>query len=269
MTALLLDLDGVLYEGERAIPGAADAVCWVQQQQIPHLFLTNTTSRPRSALVKKLAAMGITIDESHLLTPAVAACQWIQENVRSNTALFIPQATQQEFQELPLIDPFSPAAINSGGTLGAIVVGDLGVQWDFATLNQAFRLLMSPAKPYLIALGLTRYWRAEEGLRLDAGPYVRALQYASGVEPIVLGKPALPFFEAALHKLKTVGTDTIMVGDDIRGDIEGALQAGINAIMVRTGKYQPGDLQLGITPAACIDSIADLPQWWQTHIQSL
>ena len=69
MEALLFDLDGVLYKGEQAIDGAAQTVRWVQQHNIPHLFLTNTTSRPRSALVKKLASMGIYIHESQLLTP--------------------------------------------------------------------------------------------------------------------------------------------------------------------------------------------------------
>ena len=62
MGALLLDLDGVLYEGERTVPGAAEAVRGFRERGVPHLFLTNTTSRPRSALVSKLAGLGIEVE---------------------------------------------------------------------------------------------------------------------------------------------------------------------------------------------------------------
>lgn len=78
---LLFDLDGVLYQGEAPIPGAADTLTWVREQGIPHLFLTNTTSRPRSALVDKLAGMGIDITEKQLLTPPVAAARWLEAHV--------------------------------------------------------------------------------------------------------------------------------------------------------------------------------------------
>jgi len=259
VNALLFDLDGVLYQGEQAIDGAPQAVQWVQQHNIPHLFLTNTTSRPRSALVNKLAGMGIHITESQLLTPAVAACQWIQDNVSGDIALFLPDATHAEFSQLPLAVPEQSEHIS------AIVVGDLGERWTFASLNRAFRLLMNEPRPALIALGMTRYWRAEDGLRLDAGPFVSALQYATGCDAVVLGKPALPFYQAALTILAKPADEVYMIGDDIRGDIDGAQQAGIKAILVRTGKFQVSDLQLGITPHACLNSVADLPRWWQQH----
>jgi ribonucleotide monophosphatase NagD (HAD superfamily) len=68
----------------------------------------------------------------------------------------------------------------------------LGEGWDFATLNRAFRLLMAEPHPRLIALGMTRYWRAADGLRLDTAPFVVALQHATGIAPVVLGKPDRP-----------------------------------------------------------------------------
>lgn len=262
MSALLFDLDGVLYQGEQAIDGARETVTWVQQQGIPHLFLTNTTSRPRRELIEKLAAMGITIDQSQLMTPPVAACQWIKNNTPGNgdIALFLPQNTQSEFQE------FSLASAGQTSNVSAVVIGDLGELWNFHTLNRAFRLLMNEPPPALIALGMTRYWLAEDGLRLDAGPFVCALQYASGHEPVVLGKPAHPFYQAALQKLGKPAHQVYMIGDDIRGDIDGAQQAGLKALLVKTGKYQQGDLRLGITPHACLDSVAELPNWWRANV---
>lgn len=80
MLSLLIDLDGVLYEGDDPIPGAADAMEWLDVDAIPHVFVTNTTSRPRSAIVEKLAKMGISIREDDILTPPVAAAAWLSEN---------------------------------------------------------------------------------------------------------------------------------------------------------------------------------------------
>jgi phospholysine phosphohistidine inorganic pyrophosphate phosphatase len=145
----------------------------------------------------------------------------------------------------------------------------MGAAWDFATLNRAFRLLMQPQSPHLIALGMTRYWRAEDGLRLDAGAYVSALQYAVGRDPVVLGKPASAFYLAALHQLGVQAEEAVMIGDDIKGDIDGAQRAGMQAILVRTGKFRETDLDYGVQPSAMIDSVADLPMWWENNANSI
>jgi len=75
--ALLIDLDGVLYEGERAVPGGAAAIAWIRERGIPHLFLTNTTSRPRAFLVEKLGGLGVATSAEAILTPPVAADRWL------------------------------------------------------------------------------------------------------------------------------------------------------------------------------------------------
>jgi ribonucleotide monophosphatase NagD (HAD superfamily) len=79
---------------------------------------------------------------------------------------------------------------------------------------------------------------------------------------VVLGKPAPPFFEAALAGLGAAPDEALMVGDDIRGDIGGAQTAGIRGLLVRTGKFRETDLGGPIRPDAVIGSIADLPDWW-------
>lgn len=256
MQGILFDLDGVFYVGDAPVPGGAATLAWVRAQGIPHLFLTNTTSRPRSALVEKLRGCGIEAQADEILTPAVAAVRWIRNHVEGRTALFVPQATRSEFDELET----APAGGNAPAA--AVIVGDLGEGWDFPTLNRAFRLLMEQPAPFLVALGMTRYWRAPDGLRLDAGAYVSALAFASDLKPVVLGKPAVPFYETALSLLGCPADATIMVGDDIRGDIGGAQAVGIDGILVRTGKFRPADLRGKIRPAAVLDSVADLPGWW-------
>ena len=75
MRAILFDLDGVIYQGKRPIDGAAEVIDWVRDQAIPHLFLTNTSSRPRSELCRKLEGMGIAIDPGQILSPPAAAAR--------------------------------------------------------------------------------------------------------------------------------------------------------------------------------------------------
>jgi phospholysine phosphohistidine inorganic pyrophosphate phosphatase len=259
MRAVLFDLDGVFYEGDKAIEGAAQVVAWLQERKMPHLFLTNTTSRPRSALVEKLAGFGVQVDEARILSPPVVAVHWLKKNISGEVALFVPEATQAEFADLAIAPEEKESAV------GAVVIGDLARAWDFAKLNRAFRLLMSEPRPELIALGKTLYTYDSDGLRLDTAPFVAALEQAAGVTARVLGKPAPLFFQAALEMLRAEAAGTVMVGDDIHSDVEGAQKAGLRGVLVKTGKFQPRDLTGDIKPHAVLDSIADFPHWWEEN----
>lgn len=256
MRGALLDLDGVVYVGDSVVPGADDIVGWLTREDVPFRFLTNTSSRPRSAIVEKLSSMGIPASDDDILTPAVAARSWIRTHAGGPPALFVPRATASEFADL---EPLDDEAESGAGT---VVVGDLGEAWDFATFNRAFRLLMAEPRPTLIALGLTRYWRADDGLRLDAGAFVRALEYAAGTTAVVTGKPDRAFYETAVDGLGLPADQVVMVGDDVRADVEGAQRAGLTGVLVRTGKFTPADLTADVTPDAVLDSIAGLRDWW-------
>ena len=253
---MLLDLDGVVYVGDEPVPGAAGTVEWLAREDVPYLFLTNTTSRPRQALVDKLAGLGISAEPDQLLTPAVAAVAWLRRHELSRPALFAPDATAAEFAELDLL----PNDAERGAD--AVVIGDLGDGWDFPTLNRALRLLMSDTAVPLVALGMTRYWRAEDGLRLDAGAFVRALEYAAGRDAVVLGKPDPAFYGTAVEAIGVEADLVVMVGDDIETDVGGAQRAGLTGVLVRTGKFSESDLNRDISPDAVLDSLADLPRWW-------
>lgn len=254
--AVLIDLDGVLYKGDTLIPGAVETIRWLKHNGIPHCFLTNTTSRPSSAIQQKLVDIGIDINHGDILTPVIAARNWLLQHTDGPAALFVPEATRADFKGLPVLS----GDMEIGAT--SVVIGDLGEAWDFTTMNRAFRLLMEDPQPVLVALGMTRYWRAEDGLRLDVAPFVKALEHAAGCKARVLGKPASGFFDAGLDMMQASAASSLMIGDDIVGDVQGAKNAGLRAILVRTGKFRPADLQSGIEPDMVIDSIADLPDYW-------
>jgi HAD superfamily hydrolase (TIGR01458 family) len=112
----------------------------------------------------------------------------------------------------------------------------------------------------LIALQKNRYWLTPDGLSLDVGPYVAALEYATSAEALVVGKPAPAFFASALDAMGVPAERAAMVGDDVESDVGGALAAGLAGILVRTGKYHEDAVQRsGVEPTAVVDSIADVP----------
>ncbi len=256
---LLVDLDGVIYQGGRVIDGALETLAWIRQRQIPHLFVTNTTSRSRTALLEKFEGFGFEAELEELMTPIVAVRQYLEDHRISRIAVFVTDSATSEFSGFELIQP------ESGRGVDAVIIGDLGEAWDFQRLNSAFRLLMQDPAPQLIALGMTRYWRGKDGLLLDVAPFVCALEKAAGCEALVFGKPAAAFFTAALAQLHCDKNHAFMIGDDIVGDTDAAQRCGIRAIQVRTGKFCEADLQGEIRPYAVLDSIADLEQWWEDN----
>jgi len=262
MTGILFDLDGVIYQNCQPIPGAIQALNWINEHHIPHLFVTNTSSKPRAVIVDKLASFGITTDPQHILAPPIATANWLtRKQNKPHTALYVAEATKADFSNCIICN-------HEELKVDAVVIGDLGDQWSFELMNAAFKQLMASPNAQFIALGLTRYWKTTNGLQLDVGPFVKALEYATGKEAIICGKPSASFFQAAAQQLQLAPEQLLMIGDDIQGDISGAQQAGLKAMQVRTGKFQPSDLLQGIEPDAIIDSIADLPDWWDQHIES-
>jgi len=259
MQALLFDMDGVLYNSEEPIRGAADTVAWVRSREIPHLFVTNTTSRGRDALAAKLARFGIPASPDEIMTPCEAAADWLRSRGAANVALFLRSAARPAFDGLDLL----PEDAESGAR--HVVIGDLASAWDFATLNRAFRLLHSNPEAVLIALGMTRYWKAADGISLDVAPFVAALEHATGRKALVLGKPSAEFFQAAADRLGVANREILMVGDDIETDIAGAQLAGMQAALVRTGKFRELDLEGPVKPNTVLNSVAELPDWWVRH----
>ena len=137
-----------------------------------------------------------------------------------------------------------------------VVMGDLGEGWTFKKLNRAFRAIQQGAG--LIALGMTRYWQSGGGLQLDVGPFVAALEYATGRDALVLGKPARAFFERIAADLGLPPNQIALVGDDVRTDVGAAMEAGFFGVQVRTGKFRDGDLDRDVTPDLVLDSVADV-----------
>ena len=248
IAALLIDLDGVLYVEDEPVPGSLEALARLRDAGLALRFVTNTTAHSRDRTLEKLARLGFQVADHELLTPAALAVRHCLERGHERVGLVMNEEVKRDFSELRETD----------SAADAVIVGDLGPAFGYDVLNHAFRQVMDGAE--LIALQKNRYWMRADGLSLDVGPFVAALEFATGTEAYVVGKPARAFFLEILSDLGATAAATAMIGDDIESDIGGALHAGLAAILVRTGKYRERQVrESGIAPTMAVDSLADVP----------
>jgi HAD superfamily hydrolase (TIGR01458 family) len=240
----------VLHVGDEPIAGAIEALAQIRELSTGVRLVTNTTSKSRRQIVEQLRRLGFEVSEHEVLTPASLAVRHCREQGFRSVRLLVGEALLEDLEEL--------ARTPADADVEAVVLGDLGEGFTAGVLNEAFRVLMDGAE--LVALQHNRYWRRADGLTLDVGAYSAALEYATGREAVVVGKPARAFFTSALAELGSQAQDTVMVGDDVEADVGGALAAGLRGVLVRTGKYRGDALEAsGVTPTATVDSIADVP----------
>lgn len=249
VSAVLIDLDGVLYVEDEVIDGATDAVERLRRRGLAVRFVTNTTAHSRNQTLDKLARLGFTVNERELVTPAGLAVQHCRDQGHRRVALIMNEEVKRDFADLE----------EAAEDAEAVIIGDLGSAFGYDVLNHAFRQVMNGGE--LIALQKNRYWMRADGLSLDVGPFVAAIEFATGQEAYVVGKPARGFFDGVLAGLEMDAPTAAMVGDDIESDIGGALRAGLDTILVRTGKYRQELVRAsGIQPTVVVDSIADVPK---------
>lgn len=256
---LLIDLDGVLYVGKEVLPGAREAVQQLAEAGVGLRFLTNTTTKTAAELAAKLKGLGFAIHESNILSAVTATCDYLRNQGANgrlpSVHLLVRESIRSDFADFP------KASLETGeGAPDFVVVGDIGAAWSYPLLNVVFNEIMSGAR--LIAMHRNRYWQGEAGLRMDIGAFVAGLEYVSGVEATVIGKPSPQFFRVAIQSLGLSPENIAMVGDDIDADVGGGQAAGLTGVLVQTGKYRAEEVAGSeVRPDAILKSVAELPEW--------
>jgi HAD superfamily hydrolase (TIGR01458 family) len=254
MTAILLDIDGVLHVSGDPIPGAADAVAALRSDGHRLRFVTNNTTRARARLARELQAIGIDLDEDEVSTTPIAAGKLLA-GLRV-LALTMASVREDLAPHVTLVEEDAEAVLLGG----ADETAETGEVFAYENLNRAFAALREGAR--LVCLHKNRWWQTADGPLLDAGAFVAGLEYAAQVEAEIVGKPTAAYFEAALAELASKPSEAVMVGDDVEADIGGAKQIGMRGVLVRTGKFRPAALEdADPQPDAVLDSIAELPAW--------
>jgi HAD superfamily hydrolase (TIGR01458 family) len=241
--ALLLDLSGVLYDGNFAIAGASNIIDEARRRNLIIRFVTNTATKSTATIAADLQRMHFDVRPDELFTAPMAAGVYLQQK-QLRPYLLVHAAIRSEFADLDQHDP------------NCVVLGDARDDLNYSNLNTAFQLCKSGAP--LIGIGMNKYFMDDHGLMLDAGGFIRAIEWAADIEAIIMGKPSAAFFEQVVASTGVPAARCLMVGDDVVADVAGAISAGLQGCLVKTGKYLPGDEKQLPPSARLIDSIRKL-----------
>jgi HAD superfamily hydrolase (TIGR01458 family) len=254
MSAILLDIDGVLHVSGEAIPGASDAVKALRRAGHRLRFVTNNTTRARARLAAELRSLGIEVEEEEVATTALSAGKLLE-------GLRVFPVTMEAIHDdlarhVTLVEADAEAVLIGGADESA----ETERVFAWSKLNRAFGELRDGAR--LVCLHKNGWWQTATGPLLDSGAFVAGLEYAAGTEAEVVGKPTAAYFEAALAELDAPPAEAVMVGDDVVSDVGGAKAVGMRGVLVRTGKFRQEALDAAEPqPDAVLDSIADLPDY--------
>ncbi|MEO8290846.1 MAG: TIGR01458 family HAD-type hydrolase [Gaiellaceae bacterium] len=254
MTAILLDIDGVLQVSGEAIPGATEAVRALREGGHRVRFVTNNTTRARGLLASELRAIGFDLNAEDITTTPLAAGRLLQG--KRVLPLTMRSIHEDLAEYVELVNDGADAVLIGG----ADETDETAEVFSYDNLNRAYAEVREGAR--LVCLHKNRWWQTGRGPLLDAGAFVAGLEYAAGVEAEIVGKPTAAYFEAALGEVNATPAEAVMVGDDVEADIGGAKAIGMRGILVRTGKFRPAALrEADPQPDAVVDSIADLPSY--------
>jgi 4-nitrophenyl phosphatase len=254
---LLIDMDGVLWRGEQPMPGLADFFGFLREHQIKFTMVTNNASRTSEYYVKRLAGYGVEIVADEVITSAQATASYLAQQSEPGTPVYyigedgLGRALCES--EFTLVD--------DNTTPKYVVVG-----WDreltYAKLAQATVYIFDGAT--FVATNPDRTWPSERGQLPGAGAILAALQAATGVEPIIIGKPSPLSLEMAMRRMGATAPATAMLGDRLETDILGGINAGVTTVLVLSGITSLDDLATSaIQPDLVFDDIAALTQAWQ------
>jgi len=265
---LVLDLDGVLVLKAKLLPGAAEALAELDERGMPWVVGTNMSLASRATLARELARGGLPVPAERMVTAASAAAAVARR--RFGTAPLYVMGSEDamaEFAGLTLLS--HDQAAEPGVAAAAVIVGDAGDEFTTRNIQSAFRLLRGGAA--FVAMHKNRWWITPDGVLLDSGSYVAALEYATERRALVTGKPSRTFFGEAVRMLgagaapgngaaaaaaaagaadlaergaaeRLSSHEVAMVGDDLWNDIRGAQKAGLRGVFVLSGKHGKAEL---------------------------
>lgn len=237
---LIIDMDGVLWKGNRALPGLKDFFQLLRNKSLPFVLATNNASLTQDQYVSKLKMMGITVSPKEILTSSMATAHYLSEQSGSGskTAFVIGEEGLRQpllKQGFTLIDSF-----NSESPADFVICGlDRDLTWD--KLADASLHLYAEAE--FIATNGDTTLPTERGPVVGNGAILAALQATSGRPPTIIGKPEPIMYQQAINILGTTSENTIAIGDRLNTDILGAVNTGLRSIMVLTGISNKEDLK--------------------------
>lgn len=249
----ILDIDGTVVRGHRVLPGALDTLAHLRRGAVRYAFFTNDNQRPVRAWVKRLADMGIEASADQVITSALVAAEAVVELYAGLPVLAVGDAGLVEALQGQGIDLVGWEEVERA----KVVVMGKDPSFNQERLAAVSRALWNGAA--FVATNVDPKVPTGSGFAPGTGPMVQAVAYATGVDPLVVGKPSPWAGRMAARILGVAPGDTVVVGDQIATDIAMGKAAGMKTVLVLTGSSTAADAA-GEPPDAVLDSIAELPR---------
>lgn len=246
----LLDLDGTIYRGSEAIPGADAFIEHLRQAGIPYLYLTNNSAASPEQVAARLQAMGIPAEAGEVYTSGMATARYLAKQAPPGTPVYV-------IGEEGLRAEMAKQGFALTEKEPRYVVVGIDRKFDYDKLAAATRAIRQGAE--LIATNRDAALPSEHGLSPGNGSLVAAVSVASGKEPVVIGKPEAIIMRLALEKLGTPAEETLIVGDNLHTDIDAGAGSGIDSLLVLTGYSSAEDARRH--PRQPTHIARDLTEW--------
>ncbi len=267
----LIDIDGVLKLGNRPIPGADEFIAFLEAENVPFVLVTNNSTKTPEDVANSLSKLGIEVTQSHVITSAVATGMYLSENFGGNHRAFVIGEKGLK----TAVEGISWTVLENHHGAEFVIVG-LDRSCDYAKVTEAVRSIVVEGAKF-IASNDDRTMPSEDGPMAGAGTIVASVRYATGVEPVVIGKPNRFIGEIALKRLKELAQanidEVVVIGDRPETDIKLAKNMaesmrnliGVKSILVLSGvtpREKAETLPPDLKPDFTVNSVADVKNIW-------
>jgi 4-nitrophenyl phosphatase len=233
MRYLIIDMDGVLWRGAQAIPGAPEFIHFLRERGVAFVLATNNATKTVTQYVEKLAGLGMDVAPHEIITSAVATADYLATLAEPGTPVYVIGG--RGLHEALAAKGF---VLNSDRAKYVVAGQDLDLTFD--KLRRATLFIRAGAR--FIGSNPDKTFPSEEGIIPGAGAILAALEAATGTTPVIVGKPEPIMFEQAMKRMGASREETAMLGDRLETDIWGGQRAGLKTILVLSGVSTPNDL---------------------------
>ncbi len=256
MKAFICDMDGVIYHGNRLLPGTLQFIEWLKSEQKHFLFLTNNSHSSPRELREKLLRLGADVEEDNFYTSALATAEFLSRQCPHGSAFVIGGPG--------LINALYDVGYSMNAANPDYVVVGFAIDYNYKTLEHAAHLVSRGAK--LVATDSNPTFITKKGLSPGTGALVTPIEMATGTKAYYVGKPNPLMTRLALTKLQSQPCETAIIGDRIDTDIIAGIEADITTVLVLSGITQREELpRWGYRPDYVLDGVRDIIAEFQSE----
>lgn len=247
----ICDMDGVIYHGNKLLPGVKEFVDWLYREDKNFLFLTNSSERSPKELQIKLARMGLEVDESHFYTSALATAKFISSQAPGCSAYVIGGAG--------LVTALHDAGITMNDVDPDYVIIGEGNTYNYENILKAVKLVMRGAK--LIGTNSDLTGPAEDGIIPACRAMISPIEMATGQKAYFIGKPNPLMMRTGLRILGVHSEDAVMIGDRMDTDIVAGIETGLDTVLVLSGVTDQNEIKkFPYRPRLVLNGVGDIPE---------